>query len=197
MKALQTTATKGSNKTLKNLKEGIMKTKIMATCLVVALMFLVGGHALASPFPFFVTAQSDPIEFGSAGTWLPLGEGSSWDIYRTFWANPEETMVVLFNGVCSVKSTDTNTSVDIDIYVHDGKGWHIMYPTAGINPLCTSDGTGTFSGPVSVSTNAHWGQFEATFNGGPHYVLIRARLVNATAQDRGRLDNYSVIVITE
>ena len=46
MKALQTTATKGSNKTLKNLKEGIMKTKIMATCLVVALMFLVGGHAL-------------------------------------------------------------------------------------------------------------------------------------------------------
>jgi hypothetical protein len=157
----------------------------IATCLIVVAIILVGGPAWAY-FPY-VTTQDAPIEFDGGGVFfLPLGAGSTNTIYRQFTAPAESTVVIFFNGVCSVRATDTDTSVDLDILVLNDGQWHTIQPTVGINPLCTSDGTGTFSGPVSVSTNGEIGS-QITISGGTSYLVVRAQLVNGTGTERGRL----------
>lgn len=96
-------------------------------------------------------------------------------------------VAILYNAECSVAATDTETSVNIDIFV-DGTA---APPSNSDNLFCTSNGTGVLDSWVSASTNVG-----ATLLAGSHTVRVRGALRNFNAGEEGWMDDISLIVIT-
>jgi hypothetical protein len=172
---------------------------ITITSLVAGLFWLAQASAAHADL-LQTTAQTNPLQITGAN-WinLPLGEGTNNNsVYRNFTAPAESTVAIHFTGTCSVKSSNKQAVIALEIWVWNNAEWGRLYPYRfGTTPLCASDGSGSASTPVVVTTIGHIGGYEAFFSGAPNQMLARARLVNGAAGDSGVLDNYAFVIVTD